>query len=709
MINNVNGGSVNLAELIGITPDKLASPKNAEQEVMFGDKTTSPEIGGVEGQSKSEKAEYFSWDITIDGKDYQITNSEHIDNMQTFLRKGAEGSEEAVLAVVSKGIEPTMENLEAVRTAIRECRIPDGVLVKELKDTVSKNQLAFLKLPKEAVAKLEQAMAKKLTLNQAAKNLLLEKMGELGKDSEFEVLASDSGKKPSLLDVLKALQEVYQKSSESSQAIHTRTSVSASSSSYKTNDKNKSSYAKEVVHNRIKGAQTDTFKGEKEFSQADEAGRGRKMNNGGVQRKVKDDEDALSKPDLDLHKEEAGRSKDVDSSEVSLQKSQVNEEIDLDNLDNIEAEAEKIVALALDGLLERLNDIEGQFDVKRYLVRETSERMVTAAKEFQAMQQEVGKALSKTSPAAIKKSIESMTKAINKSTFAMFTDMKTEKVLLNNLSKLEKASAAMKMRDFQLARKLATEVKEEIEKLEFKPTSRKVIAHASRQAAELERAFKEKSATVKERIMEATSLFSSGTARDMVERIRFMGVNHEIERYEQQKSEIRNLRELFMQDGMSMEMSTGEQMLNDSDDRQRDFYVLNVPLEVGGEVSGMKVFVSGRCEENVVDWKNTELYFALEVQKNERVGMRFSITDKNVKIELRGDREIDLGNIGDELSQIGYQLISVKQVDMKSKEGETGEKTTNVIAGLRSGDYEVTQQGDIDGNTVSRRSFEAKI
>ncbi len=659
MINLLNISGLQLGELIGGNTDCLASSKIEDASVLLPS-TKEVDFEFVEKESKVEKAgRNKTSGVRIDGEFYELDNPQQVEDIKTFLNKGDDGSEEAVVAALAKGIEPSVKNLESIRVALKKCRLPEGLLVRELKSTVDSKAIPFFKLPKDVVERIRVTMGEGTSLKQAMIQVL----------GEYSDGVAMSLNKLTMTELLEALRSAYREGELADASFVSKNSVMDERVGLSVEKVGQSAQRDDLLelNTILEGAQlrTTAFLNMREQAEA-----------------------AMS-----VEEQTAGSSEFLEEKE---------------KLEPSEIDAEVAIQMALQGILSDLEDIESSINVKNYLVKEVNDRMVQAATEFKDMQYQVTSALGKIDSASIKKAIESITKAITKSSFAMLTDMKTEKQLLTNLTKLEKASSALKMRDFTLARKLTAEVQEELGKMSFKPSSRKIILHASRQAAELDRAFKEKSLSVRERILEATELFSSGTSRDIIDRIRFMGINHEIERYEHQKSDIKNLRELFFEQGLSMEMSSGEQMLNDSDGRKQDVYVLNVPLSIGGEVAGMKVFVNGRCEENAIDWKNTELYFALELEEQKKFGIKFSIVDKNVSIQLKGIKDLRLEGLGEILSDLGYRLISItSDVDDQKKAVDRNVNFGRLRAMNYEGGRHVLSDGESENSGFS--SFDVKI
>lgn len=370
------------------------------------------------------------------------------------------------------------------------------------------------------------------------------------------------------------------------------------------------------------------------------------------------------------------------TADASLEESSINEtdgSVSAAELSSDDYDIEKEVMAALSAIESQLVSLMDAFDFKQFLVTKTTEMTIKATAEFKDMQKQVSLLVNKGDAASIKAAIEELSKSLNKSSFAMLTDMKTEKTLLLAIKKLDEAMEALANGKKELAQKILAEVEKDVSGIDFKPSSRRVQLMVQQKAVATARGLEEAPVTMEQKMREAIQLFSSGTARDMLELVRFTGINHEIERYEQSASvnDIKNLKEMFSGTEFASQMS-GQQMMNDSGDRPRDFYVMQLPLEIGGEIEGLKVLVNGRSEENVIDWKNTELYFGLNLAKagaplsqrgeaKDRIAVRLSIRGASVNIDVASDRSLRLDALRDILPEIGYDDVRIKQSAFEEK------------------------------------------
>ncbi|MDO4800162.1 MAG: hypothetical protein Q4A52_06575, partial [Bacillota bacterium] len=271
---------------------------------------------------------------------------------------------------------------------------------------------------------------------------------------------------------------------------------------------------------------------------------------------------------------------------------------DLETAAEQEAELETEAVLAtLQQLSDRLSQTMQAFDYRTYLVETQTELTQTARVEFEQFVKTFVQDLQNPNAEGIRNAIDTLSKAINKSSFSMLTDMKTEKSLLVASSELEKAQELLRGGAVREALRIVQQVKESVEAIDFKPSVRKIQLLTEHRALRTDRALREEQVSVRTHFEEGLHLFSAETARDILERVRLNGFNHEIEVYERTKPTIDlvNLKEILLrlEDAGTSESSmlslTGQQMSNNSDDRGREFYSFDVPLIIDGEVEGMKV------------------------------------------------------------------------------------------------------------------------
>lgn len=342
-----------------------------------------------------------------------------------------------------------------------------------------------------------------------------------------------------------------------------------------------------------------------------------------------------------------------------------------------------VLAMVQEVITHHLNDVVDQIDVKTYLVSYTNAVTTRAANEFKTFQQEMQQILpTVSSEERLDRAIETLSKALNKSSFAMFSDMALEKKLLLAGASLEKARAWIKSNQQTEARKIIASVQKLIAEVTFEPTIRKVKAFVNQQADHVARALKQDQISVEQYRQNQHQLFSDASVRDQLERIRLTGTNHEVEVYEESTpfTHVKNIKEILLRIQRQhsdpavesyLQTMNGQQMMNDSNDRKKGFYMFNVPIEVEGEVEGMKVYLQGSSRNNTLDWKNAQLYFGLQLKEKGALGIQVSSINGQLKVQVLSDQlpwaKKTFQEITAPLSALGFESVTVQYLPYKEQ------------------------------------------
>ncbi len=668
------------------------------------------------------------FEMLVGSEKFVVIDKAHIKNINEFLGTGGENRADAVAAVLFKGIEPTKENLEMAYGALHGNQILDEAVLNQAIEAQESD--AESAIPKDVIQKIRAYMRENGFSFGADDDISVERIQALrtlsdsgrhsaAQNSEIimqyaDRLSNAVGEGIAFADIDSVLQIKLDASANINEVLQINLdavvvnngALQKSSNIQRAflaeeNSCDFSAAAKELVTTENLASHSSKSGGAFLSAKADfraEAGETSAASTVDYASGIKNEDRTASPKSADtvLSDDTADGLSDVDSADTASKSvdepasdSSVCSAEDFDGI-------EMLVDAAISGMLEALDSVVQSFDLRTYLVTEQTEVTIRAAREFRAVQTSVLSTLKNADLSSVRSAIEALNSAINKSAFAMLSDMKTEKTLLLSIARLEEASAAFGNRDYETARRIVREVSEQLEVLNFKPSIRKIKLMAQQKLAAEVGVLPEKPV---QRVASALSLFSGGSARDMLELARFTGINHEIEKYEATgiAGGLKNLKEIFGDGNFSASL-TGQQMLNDSDGRRRSFYVFEVPVEADGEVGGLKVFVNGKCDENVIDWRNTDVYFALRFSDREKLGLRFSINGANVKIDMYGEETLDWSGLEDELAGIGYRLVSVRQNPLSDKPALLVEKGASA-----------RRSEEKFGRERSEYGFEAKI
>ena len=251
----------------------------------------------------------------------------------------------------------------------------------------------------------------------------------------------------------------------------------------------------------------------------------------------------------------------------------------------------------------------------------------------------------------LEKVIKNFENIIMKSDITLYTTMKQEKELINMTSKLELAKEYLEKNEFSEAKEVLKEVKKELDKIDFKPKDIKVKAFMKKEANKI--LFGEKN-NFKD-IYNSFSKKNKG-ARDILEVLRATGVNHDsemaqkIEKSDFNKFQMNNLKnavldimkfnegKTFNELKNTVNNITGNQFQNKlevkSNVQQMHF---SIPYELNSKIKSFDLYVNSKKENEKMDWKNSTLYFVVNLKNYGKTGIRISSSNKVVNMNIKND------------------------------------------------------------------------
>ncbi|MBF4695222.1 hypothetical protein [Fusibacter ferrireducens] len=339
-------------------------------------------------------------------------------------------------------------------------------------------------------------------------------------------------------------------------------------------------------------------------------------------------------------------------------------------------------------------DILQSFDVKTYIVETITEKSAALQAEFEATKDELVH-MTRTdqmpTEESVQKAINLLEKTIMKSEVALYTDMGTEKKLLVMSGQLANAQKYLLSGDVEKAIGLIKETHEQLQKIHVNMNPKKIQSFATERVKETlemlrpeaERA-QVKSTTLKEEVSKILDLQKdmSGdrSARDILEVLRSLGLNHEVETAEalSKKTDVtkmdhinENIKEILLklmkEDSSNRNIEetlmslTGQQMMNDSGQNQQGgqrFQFFNLPFEDDLEINNMKVYMTGNNNNETLDYKNSELYFGMTLKHLGETGIKIQIKDEKVSVTVMNDHVAVFSEafsaLEQEVNAIGY-------------------------------------------------------
>ncbi|MBM7562329.1 hypothetical protein [Fusibacter tunisiensis] len=389
-----------------------------------------------------------------------------------------------------------------------------------------------------------------------------------------------------------------------------------------------------------------------------------------------------------------------------------------EDMEVVSSDVEALVIATLDQMSVLLDN--QLMDVKQFLVEQTTEATIAASKTFEVYKSEMSQVLDvpeHIKPAdltdKIMMAIEKTDRLILRSNVTLFTDMYMEKELMHASARLGDAKNFVLQGDVAKAVQLVKEVQKQLDEMVFKPSLKRVEAFVTQNGKAIqplfERPLSDKNPLPNRIRIDAqaqavltASKDASGVrhARDIMEILRFTGVNHEAEIAEkvEQKDfqkhmewQQNNVKEILLKlmkeetDQRTVQKSlmnlTGQQMMNQQNqDQGRQTHYFNMPYEDGESVGSMKVYVSGRKNGMRLDADNTELYFGMDSRKLGGLGIRVTIQAGKVSVKVMTDAPEKIkpafDGVFETLDEIGYDKGTLEWSDFSTKTQEKQPKET---------------------------------
>ncbi len=248
-----------------------------------------------------------------------------------------------------------------------------------------------------------------------------------------------------------------------------------------------------------------------------------------------------------------------------------------------------------------------------------------------------------------------------KSEIGMYVSMKVERDMLKQSSELRDARNLLTAGKTEDAEKIVRTVVKEIEKMQFKPTLKRVIALGNPIALSDEELKYNDIVKWAKRGIDGFSKTEKSVA-GLVHYLRRLGVNHEVETFQQTyrnddkskqafEKRLPNLKQLLLtmakdeQDSATQGKTNkllshinGQQLQLKVVDRvQEQQLMLSVPLNLNGRISDVKVYIKAQDNDLKIDWQNFNMFFVLDTKHFDDVGVKVVAVDKKVRIDVYND------------------------------------------------------------------------
>ncbi|MBS4208279.1 hypothetical protein [Bacillus sp. FJAT-50079] len=325
---------------------------------------------------------------------------------------------------------------------------------------------------------------------------------------------------------------------------------------------------------------------------------------------------------------------------------------------------------------------------RNFIVTTVTKKLSQAALDFKVVKRELANALQTTEsvikqmPLQARPSLEAAIKqldhAILKSDFMLYTDMGTEKKLLQASSQLHEARKLLAKGEFSRASEIVHQVKTTVDRLIFQPSDVRVKHFVAKEMLQLDQPTLSKQiAHVLEEPLQL--LRQEPTPRHALEYLRSLGMMHDSDlahRLVAGGETNENLKNLLMKLAQTeanhslgqkaeqaLQHVTGQQLMSKADSSGLQTMLFSLPILLKDQVENVKVFMKSNSANQKMDWENCSLYFLLETKKMGDVGIMLTAVNRTLSLTFKNDThgfkeriEPLVDKAKERLEEIGYQI-----------------------------------------------------
>ncbi|OXS79254.1 hypothetical protein [Domibacillus enclensis] len=296
----------------------------------------------------------------------------------------------------------------------------------------------------------------------------------------------------------------------------------------------------------------------------------------------------------------------------------------------------------------------------------------------------------------VETAIKTLDNAILKGDFMLYTDMKTEKQLMQASQQLADARKLLAKGDTPAAARIVADVKALIDRVTFKPSDSKVMHMITRELTD----------TPQRNLAGAMAgLYDAPGARNAFELVRAAGLNYEHEQAAAMlkgKAEVPNAVKQALLATMNQPSGeqaaatlTGQQLLSKPESGLQSM-MMSLPFLLGGQADSVNVFIRSKNAGQQVDWENCSIHFLFETKKLGPVGMTISAADRNLSVKIQNDQE-GFGQkmeplavvLKNRLSDIGYRVGAVQFGTFARQDEQTASKTGTAASPAKGFDFTI--------------------
>jgi len=341
-----------------------------------------------------------------------------------------------------------------------------------------------------------------------------------------------------------------------------------------------------------------------------------------------------------------------------------NETLEIDQsmkelLVDFEKNVTEVLKEVKDDMESEINLLPALHHFRKFLVEKTTQKMSKVKIEFDHFKSETSKAIDemiqmpekKVTGESIEKIINTFEKVIMKSDITLYTSMSEEKELIQMASQLEEAKVLSNNNEQAKAKEILINIKKQLDQIDFKPKESKVKAFMKKDIMEM---FYGKKGVIEN--FENQIKASEKGPRQNLEILRSIGLNHESEVVQSiektnEKMPIETIKTLLMslmtrsntQEKMpeiksTVDHITGQQLLSKLEVKSNvQQMTLNIPYMAQNKIKSLDLFIQSKKEGEKLDWKNSTLYFVMDLNRYGKTGIKIQSVNKVVNMTVKNN------------------------------------------------------------------------
>ncbi len=385
-------------------------------------------------------------------------------------------------------------------------------------------------------------------------------------------------------------------------------------------------------------------------------------------------------------------------------------------VDNINAETKKKVKMEDDDITETLladismikNYVGSAISINKnydtYIETKITPKLLKLRNEFSDFKKDLLQTLDKTDVQGLslrdKKEIlldavQKIDNKIMKSEMSLFMDLKGERELLKISSELQSAVKLINKGKISEAEKIIKEQVAIVNKIKYEPSIKKAVALST-----IKKPDKRDLKDIKEEIYTSANNYktSDKSASSIVNYLRKLGINHEVESFEKYMTKnttvkndfvnIKNIKEMLLamtknpEDKVSYQKASS--MINHidkmqiknkiADNNNLQTITLEVPLNIDGRIKNVKVFIKSPQKNLKLDWENFNMFFAFTTEKIGKIGIKVSAVNRNLSVSIINN-EISKSvttkikeDLKSDVEEFGYKIVKMALELWKSEQ-----------------------------------------